>query len=81
MIDSAKADEADDDANQIAITPVDAAAYIVELSGELASIAGAQGLGKVAAALELAQTLACEALAAAQMHQAGSGNAAPGDAA
>jgi|CXWL01.1.fsa_nt_gi hypothetical protein len=46
------------------VAPHDAAAYILEISRELAGLAGTVGLSKVAAALELTRDLAAEAVAA-----------------
>ena len=64
------------------ITEMDAAAYIFEISRELAGMAERHGLSKVAAALELSKALAAEALASlAVARQSGAGNAAAGDAA
>lgn len=46
------------------VAPHDAAAYILEISRELAGLAGSVGLSKLAAALELTHDLAAEAVAA-----------------
>lgn len=64
------------------ITEMDAAAYIFEISRELAGMAEHHGLSRVAAALELSKSLAAEALASlAVKRQSGAGKAAAGDAA
>jgi hypothetical protein len=65
---------------QTQVTKADAAAYIYELSKEMAGLAERQGLNRLAAALELARGLAAEALAEAAI-QSRSGKAAPADAA
>jgi hypothetical protein len=45
------------------VTPQDAAAYIFQISGELAAMADDHGFSRLAAALELARSQAAEALA------------------
>lgn len=65
-----------------AITAREAASYIFQLSGEMAALAEACALSKIAAALELAQSLCAEELASLTMSaQPGSGKAAPDEAA
>jgi len=78
MIEQTSVDPGNQDGGPL--TAHDIAAYILELSRELAALAGDHGLNKLAAALELAQTLAGEAVAEFP-RQARSGNAAPEDAA
>lgn len=63
----------------VQITPQDAAAYIFQISGELAVMADDQGFSRLAAALEMARSLAAEALAVAATSD--QPKAAPGDAA
>lgn len=65
------------------VTEMDAAAYIFEISRELAGMAERHGLSKVAAALELSKSLAAEALAnlAVARQSPATGKAAAGDAA
>ncbi len=73
-------DPADARDKQTQVSKADAAAYIYELSKEMAGLAERQGLNRLAAALELARGLAAEALAEAAI-QSRSGKAAPADAA
>lgn len=63
----------------VVITPHDAAAYIFQISQELAAMADDQGFPRLAAALELARSLAAEALAV--IATSVQPNAAPEDAA
>ncbi len=67
------------------VSAFEAAAYILELSRELAAMADKHRLSKLAAALELARGLAGEALASMAVDrrrtQSSAGNAAPDDAA
>jgi hypothetical protein len=71
--------------DETAFTPIsaeDAAAYIFEVSSELAALAGERGLTRLAAALELSRAQAAEALASmAVAAQSLPKKAAPGDAA
>jgi hypothetical protein len=64
-----------------AITAREAASYIFELSGEMAAMAEACALSRVAAALELARSLCAEELAVLAAGHSGSGKAAPEEAA
>ncbi len=73
-------DPADARDKQTQVSKADAAAYIYELSKEMAGLAERQGLNRLAAALELARGLAAKALAEAAI-QSRSGKAAPADAA
>lgn len=60
----------------------DTAAYIFQISGEMAAMASECGMSRLAAALELSRSLAAEALATIAIgRQSGVGNAAPEDAA
>jgi hypothetical protein len=63
----------------VSVEPQDLAAFVFQMSSELASMADAQGLSRLAAALELTRSLAAEALAI--MATSGQPNAAPEDAA
>ncbi len=72
--------QASPDENQGALSANDAASYIFELSRQLAGMAEAQGMGRLAAALELARGLAAEELAMLAI-QSRAGKAAPEDAA
>ncbi len=80
MIEISAADAEPDD-----VSACDAAAYIHELSREMAAMADKHRLSKLAAALELARDLAGEALALIAADQgrgqSSAGNAAPDDAA
>ncbi len=66
--------------NLAAPSASDAAGYIFELTRQLAGMAEKNGMGRLAAALELARGLAAEELALLTI-QSRAGNAAPEDAA
>lgn len=75
-------DESAPDSGEARISALDAAAYIFDLSGQLAAMAGAHRFSRLAAALELARGAAAEALAELTVRpHSGVRNAAAEDAA
>jgi|CXWL01.1.fsa_nt_gi hypothetical protein len=68
------------DDSEANVGPFDAASYIFQLSLQLARMAEANGLSRLAAALELSRGLAGEALAELAVQSLRSANAAPDEA-